>query len=121
VLAPPFGRAIDDRPIVDPNRSRVYLSCDAPVPRRIGRTKGGLNSKLHAVCDSYGRPLVMLLSKGQMSDYTGASMMLGVMPKAKALLADKGYDADWFRAALAMRGVDACIPLQIQPHSRDSL
>ena len=27
-----------------------------PVPRRIGRTKGGLNSKLHAVCDSRGRP-----------------------------------------------------------------
>jgi len=40
------------------------------VPRRIGRTKGGLNSKLHAVCDGQGRPLVMLLSEGQMSDYT---------------------------------------------------
>ena len=52
----------------------------------------------------------MLLSEGQMSDYKGAAMMLGVMPKAKALLADKGYDADWFRAALTMRGVDACIP-----------
>jgi transposase len=35
------------------------------VPRRIGRTKGGLNSKLHAVCASSGRPLVMLLSKGR--------------------------------------------------------
>ena len=42
-----------------------------PVPRRIGRTKGGLNSKLHAVCDGRGRPLVMLLSEGQMSDYRG--------------------------------------------------
>ncbi len=39
------------------------------VPRRIGRTKGGLNSKLHAVCDGQGRPLIMLLSEGQMSDY----------------------------------------------------
>ena len=29
-----------------------------PVPRRIGRTKGGLNSKLHAVCDNRGGPLV---------------------------------------------------------------
>ena len=36
------------------------------VPRRIGRTKGGLNSKLHAVCDGLGRPLIMLLSEGQM-------------------------------------------------------
>ena len=36
--------------------------------------------------------------------------MLPVLPKAKELLADKGYDADWFRAALAQRGVAVCIP-----------
>ena len=81
-----------------------------PVPRRIGRTKGGLNSKLHAVCDGNGRPLVMLLSEGQMSDYKGAALMLPAMPKAKELLADKGYDADWFRAALAKRSIAVCIP-----------
>lgn len=34
------------------------------VPRRIGRTRGGLNSKLHAVCDGPARPLIMLLSEG---------------------------------------------------------
>ena len=52
----------------------------------------------------------MLLSEGQMSDYKGAALMLSVMPKAKQLLADKGYDADWFRAALAKRRIAACIP-----------
>jgi hypothetical protein len=52
----------------------------------------------------------MLLSEGQMSDYKGAALLLPAMPKAKELLADKGYDADWFRAALAKRGVAACIP-----------
>ena len=52
----------------------------------------------------------MLLSEGQMSDYKGAALMLPAMPKAKELLADKGYDADWFRAALAKRRVAACIP-----------
>jgi transposase len=52
----------------------------------------------------------MLLSEGQMSDYKGAALMLPAMPKAKELLADKGYDADWFRAALAKRGVAVCIP-----------
>ena len=75
-----------------------------------GRAEGGLNSKLHAVCDSNGRPLVMLLSEGQMSDYKGAALMLSAMPKAKQLLADKGYDADWFRAALAKRRITPCIP-----------
>lgn len=42
----------------------------------MGRTKGGLNSKRHAVCDGKGRPLVMQLSAGQMSDYKGAAMLL---------------------------------------------
>ena len=36
--------------------------------------------------------------------------MLHVLPEARTLLADKGYDADWFRAALAERKIDACIP-----------
>jgi transposase len=54
--------------------------------------------------------LVLLLSEGQMSDYKGAALMLPALPKAKELLGDKGYDADWFRAALAERGVAACIP-----------
>ena len=69
-----------------------------------------MNSKLHAVCDGHGRPLIMLLSEGQMSDYKGAALMLPVLPKAEELLGDKGYDADWFRQALAERGITACIP-----------
>ena len=80
------------------------------VPRRIARPKGGLNSKLHAVCDGKGRPLVMLLSEGQMSDYKGAALMIHALPRAKALLADRGYDADWFCAAPIERGTTPCIP-----------
>ena len=71
---------------------------------------GRLNPKLHAVCDGQGRPLIMLLSEGQMSDYKGAALILKALPKAKELLADKGYDAGWFRQALAERGITACIP-----------
>ena len=52
----------------------------------------------------------MLLSEGQMSDYTGAALMIDALPPARQLLADKGYDADWFRRALAERGIMACIP-----------
>ena len=69
-----------------------------------------MNSKLHAVCDQQGRPLVLLLSEGQMSDYKGAALMLDALPKAKALLGDRGYDADWFRNALTVRDIEPCIP-----------
>ena len=55
----------------------------------------------------------MLLSEGQMSDYKGAALMVDALPRANALLGDRGYDADWFRAALAERGIAACIPSKI--------
>jgi len=52
----------------------------------------------------------MRLSGGQMSAYKGAALMLSALPNAKELLADKGYDPDWLRAALESRGVTVCIP-----------
>ena len=52
----------------------------------------------------------MLLTEGQMSDYKGAALMFDALPKAKAMIADKGYDGDWFRQALTARGTTPCIP-----------
>ena len=69
-----------------------------------------MNSKLHTVCDGQGRPIIMLLSEGQMSDHKGASLLFSALPQAKELLADKGYDSDWFRTALTERGITPCIP-----------
>lgn len=36
--------------------------------------------------------------------------MLPRLPKAAALLADRGYDSNWFRSALVERGTVPCIP-----------
>jgi transposase len=106
----PPDRVMIDSTHLKAHRTATSLLKKGAVPRRIGRTKGGLNSKLHAVCDGEGRPLVMLLSEGQMSDYKGAALMLDALPPAKTLLGDRGYDAGWFRNALAARGVIPCIP-----------
>ena len=76
----------------------------------IGRTMGWLNSKLHAVCDNQGRPLVLLLSEGQMSDYKGTALMIDALPRAKVMLGDRGYDANWFCVTLVQRGITPCIP-----------
>jgi transposase len=46
---------------------------------------------------------------GQVNDYIGAAAMLDELPKAQWLLADRGYDADWFRAALQEKGIKPCI------------
>ena len=93
------------------------------VPRRIGRTKGGLNSKLHAVTGGQGRPLIMLLSEGQMSDHKGAALMRDALPSARVLIGGKGHNSDRFRQALAARGIEPCMPScrgrkQRIPHDR---
>jgi putative transposase len=69
-----------------------------------------LNSKLHVVCNDAGKPLAMLLTEGQMSDHTGAKLLYSKLPPATTLIADKGYDSDQFRHALAARNIEACIP-----------
>ena len=48
-----------------------------------------------------------------MGDYKGAALMIDALAKAKALLADRGYDADWFRAALTEQGITPCIPSKV--------
>lgn len=69
-----------------------------------------MNSKLHVVCNDAGKPLVMLLTEGQMSDHKGARLLLDALPSASTLIADRGYDSNWFRAALKAKGVEPCIP-----------
>jgi transposase len=49
--------------------------------------------------------------------------MLDSLPPAKTLLADRGYDADWFRNALIAKGIAPCIPSKTNrkipiPHDR---
>ena len=58
---------------------------------------------LHAVTDAEGRPLSFFMTAGQVSDYTGAAALLASLPAAEWLVADRAYDADWFRDALKGR------------------
>jgi transposase len=62
------------------------------------------------VSDGLGRPLRLFLTAGQISDYTGAAALLRDLPKADHLLADRGYDADWFREGLKDKKINPCIP-----------
>ncbi len=76
----------------------------------IGLAKGGQNTKLHAATDALGRPTGLFMTAGLTSDYTGAQALLEGLPPAKHLLADRGYDADWFRNGLKEKGISPCIP-----------
>ena len=54
--------------------------------RLIGRTKGGMKTKLHATCDSQGRPLNLFVTAGQVSDVIGARALLSSLPDVDWLL-----------------------------------
>ena len=92
------------------NRTAASLLKKGHFPRCIGRAKGGLNSKLHAVCDQLGRPMIMLLTEGQASDHPGGALILHRVPPVRHLIADRGYDSSPFRDSLAERGISACVP-----------
>ena len=76
----------------------------------IGQTRGGRNTKLHAICDERGRPWVLKLTPGNIHDIRVAKDCIAALPPSSELIADKGYDSDELRLWLAERGTTAIIP-----------
>ena len=76
----------------------------------IGRSRGGLSTKIHTLVDALGNPLNFFLSGGQAHDLVGADQLLPTM-QASTLLADKAFDADErVLAPLAAAGKTPVIP-----------
>jgi transposase len=75
----------------------------------LGRGCGGFSTKIHAVCDALGNPVRFILSEGQRSDFTKALHLLEGF-KAEAVLADKGYDADYVVRRIEEMGASVVIP-----------
>jgi transposase len=76
----------------------------------IGLTKGGRNSKIHAIVDAFCRPWAFILTPGNTADCVMAEECISLIPGIKQLLADKGYDTNAIRALLKARGIKAVIP-----------
>jgi len=76
----------------------------------MGRSRGGLTSKIHAVVDANGLPVRLGLTPGEAHDNRLCSMLLAGLQPRTMLLADRGYDADWIRALASNQGAWANIP-----------
>ena len=70
----------------------------------MGRSRGGLTTKIHTVVDANGNPIVLKLTEGQAHDGRSAADLLGSVGAGQTLLADRGYDSDALRTAIAERG-----------------
>jgi transposase len=71
----------------------------------MGRSRGGLTSKIHAVVDTNGLPVRLALTAGEAHDNRLAGKLLSRLKFGTMLLADGGYDADWIRPLAAEKGL----------------
>jgi transposase len=86
----------------------------------MGRSRGGLTTKVHAMVDANGLPISLRLSEGQAYDGHSAHLMLDTLAPGSILLADRAYDADKLRAEVAARGAVANIPPMPQRVNRSA-
>ena len=70
----------------------------------MGRSRGGLTTKIHALVDANGLPITLKLTEGQAHDGRSTEDMLGTVKAGAILLADRAYDSDSLRQALENRG-----------------
>jgi len=75
----------------------------------MGRTKGGLNTKLAMIVDALGRPVALQLAPGNRHDLKACAGLWHEL-RGGWLVADRAFDSDQLRAALAAHGLRTCIP-----------
>ena len=75
----------------------------------IGRSRGGLTTKIHALVDALGNPIELMLTPGQDHDLVCAQPLIE-NADPDALIGDKAYDADLFVDTLTQRGINPVIP-----------
>lgn len=105
------------------DRDNQYLMLDSTIVRAhqqaasgkggkdqaLGRSRGGLTTKIHMLADGLGRPLCLIVTAGQTGDAPQAQALLEGQAGA-AVLADKAYDSNALRKIIADMGAQAVIP-----------
>ena len=76
----------------------------------MGRSRGGLTTKIHALVDAEGRPIRLELTAGQAADAPMAEKLLSDLRPGSTLLADKAYDTNAIRTFVEDRKAWANIP-----------
>jgi transposase len=76
----------------------------------VGRSRGGRNTKIHALADAKGRLIAILLTGGEAHDCPVAERLVRRTKPAKRLLGDKAYDSAELREQLHEQGTKPVIP-----------
>ena len=90
---------------------KVPTAGEKTSDKAIGRTRGGLNTKLHAIVDGLGNPVTFLLSPGNDHDSVHAIELLRKIEiSGSNVLADRAYGAQSIRTYISERGASYVIP-----------
>ena len=76
----------------------------------MGRSRGGLTTKIHALVDAEGRPVRLALTARQAGDAPAAEGLLAMLAPGATLIADRAHDTNAIRDFAADRGAWANIP-----------
>ena len=75
----------------------------------IGRSRGGVTTKILALADALGNLIDFRLLPGQAHDLRGTAALINDL-RCGQLLADRAFDANWLRDALTGAGIEPVIP-----------
>lgn len=75
----------------------------------LGRSRGGVSTKIHVAVDGLGQPTKICLSPGQDHDVTQAPELIRDSA-AEKVIADKAYDSDPLIAQIEAQGATPVIP-----------
>jgi transposase len=70
----------------------------------MGRSRGGLTTKIHALVDANGLPVALKVTEGQAHDGRSAADMLDGLGPGQILLADRAYDSNALRQTMTAQG-----------------
>jgi len=109
--------------MIDPPHAKAHRSASGGTGEQnqaIGRSRGGRNTKIHAIADAKGRLVALALTDGTAHDCPAAKGLINKAKPAKRLSGDKAYDSAELREWLLSRGTKAVIPnrsCRKQPYS----
>src|SRR4029078_2529709 len=118
-MGKPFPGACWERAIHCHADDRLHARQGSPLGGRgergeqkqaVGRSRGGRNTKIHALADAKARLLAILLTGGETHDCPVAERLIRRVERAERMLGDKAYDSPELREELAERGTKSVIP-----------
>jgi transposase len=106
---PDLEELILDSTIVRAHQHAAGLEGSTAAAEALGRSRGGLSTKIHVACDGLGKPVKLLVTPGQDHDVTHGPALIADCTATK-VIADKAYDSDTLVEQIYNRNAEPVIP-----------